>query len=201
MKISNQQEVWNNIAEEWHEFKTNPSENAQKFLKNKKGNILDLGSGSGRNLLGLKSKAEFYLVDFSEKMIKLAKERLQKENISAEFLVSDLTKLPYEDNFFDYAICVAALHCIETEKKRKKVVEELYRIMKPKSQVEVEVWNKDSERYKKSPKEKFVAWRDKGKRYYYLYDKEEIFKLFKEVGFKIKKELEHRVNICFIAEK
>jgi ubiquinone/menaquinone biosynthesis C-methylase UbiE len=123
MKISNQQEVWNNIAEEWHEFKTNPSENAQKFLKNKKGNILDLGSGSGRNLLGLKSKAEFYLVDFSEKMIKLAKERLQKENISAEFLVSDLTKLPYEDNFFDYAICVAALHCIETEKKRKKVVE------------------------------------------------------------------------------
>jgi len=40
--------------------------------------VLDLGSGSGRNLINLKTKAEIYLVDFSNEMIELAKQRNKK---------------------------------------------------------------------------------------------------------------------------
>ena len=66
----NQKQVWNNIASEWHKFKTQPSEKVLEFLKGKKGKILDFGSGSGRHLIK-NSRIEFYLVDFSEEMIKL----------------------------------------------------------------------------------------------------------------------------------
>jgi len=198
--IENQQKVWNNIASEWHKFKIDkPSEHVKEFLKGKSGNILDVGSGSGRHLLKLK-KSTLYLVDFSEKMIKLAKNKAKKENIKAEFNVSNLTSLPYQDNFFDYAISIASLHCLKPE-NHSLAVKELYRVLKPKAEVLVEVWNKNSIRFKNSGKEKFISWRDKGKRYYYLFEEKEIFNLFKKNKFKIKNKLEHRVNISFIAQK
>ena len=56
----NQKQVWDKIAPEWHEFKTNPSESATEFLNDSKGKILDFGSGSGRNLLGLKKNKFFF---------------------------------------------------------------------------------------------------------------------------------------------
>ncbi len=200
-KQINQKQVWNNIAEEWHKFKTSPSSYAQEFLKSKKGKVLDLGSGSGRNLLGLQTKAKIYLCDFSEEMLKLAKQRAKKENIKTEFVLMKNEKLPFKDNFFDAAICVAFLHCIETKEQREKIVKELFRVLKPKAQVEIEVWNKNSKRFKNSPKQRYVSWRDKGKRFYYLYNEKEIHELFKKIGFRIKKKLEHKVNIAFIAEK
>ena len=203
-KKENQKQVWENISEEWHEFKQNPSRNAQEFLKDKKGKILDMGAGSGRNLIGLDVKEKYiYLVDFSANMIKLAENRAKKLGIqnNVKTYVSPIEKLPWEEGFFDYAICVAALHCVETSEAREAAVEELFRVLKSGGEAEIEVWNKDSHRFKNADKEKLVSWRDKGERYYYLYNKDEIFELFKSKGFEIKEELEHRVNIGFIVKK
>jgi ubiquinone/menaquinone biosynthesis C-methylase UbiE len=74
----NQKQVWDNIAEEWYEFKITPAEHVLDFLKDKKGNILDLGSGAGRHLISIKN-GKMYLVDFSKKMIELAKKRQKKK--------------------------------------------------------------------------------------------------------------------------
>ena len=199
----NQQKVWNKIAPEWHEFKTTPSEAATEFINNSKGKILDFGSGSGRNLLKSKKskKRELYLVDFSDKMLKLAKKRAKKLEFKINTKTSKLEKTDFPDNFFDAAICTATIHCIETEKNREKAVQELFRILKPKAQADIEVWDKDSKRFKGKPKEKFISWRDKGKRYYYLYEEREFKDLLKKVGFKILKKIPHRVNIIFIVEK
>jgi tRNA (uracil-5-)-methyltransferase TRM9 len=196
----NQQQVWNAIAPEWSEFKTSPAHHVEEFLKGKKGNILDLGSGSGRHLMKI-PKAKMYLVDFSEKMIELAREKAKKKKIDAEFSVADLTKLPFEDNFFDSAIFIAVLHCIKGEKNREKAVKELFRVLKPKAQVEVAVWNKNCRKFRNAKKERLVNWRDKGARYYYLFDAEEIYKLFEKVGFKIISKEEPERNIVFIAQK
>jgi len=200
----NQKAVWDNISEEWHEFKTNPSRNAQEFLKDKKGKILDLGGGSGRNLIGLDlEEKEICIVDFSKKMIELAEKRAKELGAEDKIngYVASIDSLPFEDNFFDYAISVAALHCIDSEEKREAAVEELFRVLKSGGKAEIEVWNKDSERFKNASKEKYVSWRDKGDRYYYLYEKDEIIELFKSKGFEIKEELEHRVNIGFVVRK
>lgn len=202
MKIPNQKQVWNKIAPEWHEFKIEkPAQHTLNFLKTQKGKILDLGSGSGRYLQKIPN-GKMYLVDFSEEMLKLAEKKAKKENIESEFFVSDLSNLPFEDNLFDGAICISSLHCIRGKSKRKKILKELFRVLKPKAQAEIGVWNKDSKRFKNARKEKLVAWRDKGKRYYYLYEKEEIYKESEEAGFKIIwKENPSFSMVNFIVEK
>jgi ubiquinone/menaquinone biosynthesis C-methylase UbiE len=197
----NQKQVWNNIAQEWFLFKDEkPTEHVTEFLKKQKGNILDLGSGAGRYLTKIKN-GKMFLVDFSEEMLKLAKKKAEKQKIDAEFILSDLAKLPFDDNFFDAAICISALHCLETKEAREKTIKELYRVLKPKAQAEIAVWNKNSRRFKNSPKERYVGWRDKGKRYYYLFDEDEIKDSFKKAGFKIVKEIPHSLSIDFIVEK
>ncbi len=195
-----QRQVWNNIASEWYEFKINPSEKVLDFLKGKKGKILDLGCGAGRHLMKIKD-GKMYLVDFSNKMIKLAKERAEQKEIQAEFRVADLAKLPFKKNFFDFAIAIAVFHCIKGEKKREKAVKELFHVMKPKAKALIAVWNKNSKRFRNSPKERIVRWRDKGARYYYLFDAEEIYSLFRKIGFRIVKKYEPKRAIIFVVQK
>jgi ubiquinone/menaquinone biosynthesis C-methylase UbiE len=202
MKIPNQKKVWDNIAREWDEFRDKPGEHTLKFLKEQEGKILDLGSGSGRYLHKFKDEKQrkMYLVDFSEKMIKLAKQNAEEKKIDAEFFVADMKKLPFENNFFDGAIANSSLHCVD-KKNHKKVVEELLRVLKSGAHAEISVWNKNTKRFKNSPKERFVGWTDKGKRYYYLFDEDEIYDLFESCGFKIIWKDEARRMIVFVVEK
>jgi ubiquinone/menaquinone biosynthesis C-methylase UbiE len=200
MEISNQKEVWENIAEEWNKFKTLPAEHVIKFLEEKKGKILDLGSGSGRNLIK-KEDLEYFLLDFSKKMIDFAKEKCKKLEIKANFYAQEMTQLPFKDNFFDAALCISSLHCIKGQENREKVVKELYRVLKPGAEVDVSVWNKDSYRFKNSKKERVVKWRDKGERYYYLFEDKEIYELFERNGFKIIFKEKPTRAIVFIAKK
>jgi len=199
----NQKKVWDNIAPEWHEFKIIPSEAATEFINSSKGKILDFGSGSGRNLLKLKKskKRELYLVDFSDKMLKFSKKRSKELGLNINTKVSKIEKTDFPNNYFDAAICTAAIHCVETKIKREKALKELFRILKPKAQAEIEVWNKDSKRFKGKQKEKFINWRDKGKRYYYLYEEKEFKNLLKEIGFKVIKKIPHSANLIFIVKK
>jgi len=197
----NQQQVWDNIAEEWSNFKKIPANATLDFLNDQTGKILDLGSGSGRNMINIKS-GKMYLLDFSRQMIELAKQKAKHEKIDAEFYISELDDLPFENDFFDGAICISALHCIETPEKRKKTIQELYRVMKKGSQAKIGVWNFISKRFnQKNGKNKIVGWRDKGKRYYYLYDENEVHDLFREIGFKILKTDNTEMMINFIIEK
>ncbi len=200
-KIKNQQEIWNNIAKEWNKFKEVPSEFSKDFLSKSTGNILDLGSGSGRHLTKIKN-GKMYLIDFSKEMINFAKNKAKKQKIDAEFFVSDISKkLPFQDNFFDYSISISSIHCLPP-KDHKKTILELYRVMKPRSKSLIGVWNFKSKRFnQKKGKEKLIKWTNKGERYYYLFDEEEIHKLFKSVGFKIISTHNSEMMINFIVEK
>jgi len=198
--MESQKKVWDKIAKEWYKFKTIPAKHTLEFLRNKTGNVLDLGSGAGRHLVKIEN-GKMYLVDFSKEMIELAKKKAKEKKIYAEFFVSDLTKFPFDDDFFDSAICISALHCVEGKENRKKSIKELFRVLKPGAEAEIGVWNIKSKRFKNAPKEKFVKWRDKGARYYYLYDEDEIHELFKETGFKIKSTHNSEMMINFVAEK
>ncbi len=198
--MENQKKIWNKIAPEWHRYKQKPAENVKQFLAQTKGNVLDLGSGSGRHLTKIKS-GKMFLLDFSKEMLKLAKEKSDSQKIPAEFVKSELDKIPEEDNFFDAAICVSALHCITNSEQRENTVKELYRILKKGAKAYVGVWNKNSKRFKKAGKEKLVGWQDIGKRYYYLYDEGEVHELFKRVGFKIISTQNSEMMINFIVEK
>lgn len=193
-----QEEVWDKIAPEWHEFRQNPKENIINFLKKQQGKVLDLGSGSGRYLTKIKN-GEMYLVDFSKEMIKLAEKKAKEKKIRAKFKVANLTNLPFRDNFFDSAIFIDSLHCLPN--KREKAIKELYRVLKPNAKAKISVWNKQQKRFKNSQKEKLIGWKEKVIRYYYLYDEKEIHDLFKKLEFKILDKEKLDKKIVFIVKK
>ena len=181
----NQKQVWNKIANKWKDFRINPVPPVIKFLKNKKGKVLDLGCGSGRNLIDDKN-LEFYGIDFSEEMIKIAKQKPYKK-----VLQSNAWEIKFPDNFFDYAIYVSALHCIPSEKNREKSLIELSRVLKPKARAFISVWDKEQPKFKDKGEEVYLKWAFQEneketfvKRYYKLYTKEEIIKIL-EKYFKI----------------
>ncbi len=203
LKIPNQQKLWNSIAEEWNTYKEIPSGLSKDFLKDCDGDIIDLGSGSGRHLTKLKN-GKMYLVDFSDKMLKLAEEKAKRLRIPAEFVVADISKkLPFKNNFFSCGISISALHCLKPL-QQKKAIKELYRVLKPEGKVLIGVWNINSKRFrrkKKKGREQLIGWTDKGKRYYYPFEENEIHDLFKKTGFKILSSHNSEMMINFIAQK
>ena len=50
-------------------------------------------------------------------------------------------------------------------------------------------------------KERYMKWRDKGERHYYLYEEKEIHNLFEHLGFKIIEKFKPDKSIVFIIEK
>ncbi len=199
--MESQEKIWDEIAPEWHEFKQIGGESTGKFLAKCSGNVLDLGAGSGRHLVKLK-KGKMWLVDFSEEMLRLAKKKADELGIKAEFVKADLTELPLEDNFFDFAICISALHCVKGEDNRLKSVKELYRVIKKGGIARIGVWNFQSKRFnQKQGKEKLIKWTNKGERYYYLFDEQEVHDLFKKAGFKLIESDNSEMMINFVVKK
>lgn len=188
-----QQQVWDKIAEKWKQYRANPINEVKEFLKNKKGKVLDLGCGSGRNFIEKKG-LEFYGIDFSKNMVKIARRKAYKK-----VLKLNAWEIKFPDNFFDYALYISALHCIPLEENREKSLSELARVLKPKARAFISVWDKEQPKFKNEGKEIYLKWKfpEKEKesyveRYYKLYTKEEIIKLLKK-HFKIIKIYEKKI--------
>jgi ubiquinone/menaquinone biosynthesis C-methylase UbiE len=205
MALDNQEQVWDAIAEPWEKFREKSPNEVVEFLKNKKGKILDMGCGTGRNF-STNPELEFYGVDFSAKMLEFAKRKVLKDNIKAVLCKSALENLPFKDNFFEAAIYISTLHCIPKESDRKKSLQELFRVLKKGSEAMITVWDKqkDPKLQVINKKEGTVSWKkdkQKHQRYYYFYDKEELKKILEQVGFKIIKDSEYINNYLFHSKK
>src|SRR3989344_6191385 len=177
-----QQKVWDSIAPSWSERRKKLIfQEVIDFQKNTKGIILDVGCGSGRNIL--KNK-KYICLDLSENMLKYAKNNSKK----IMFIRADATDLPIKDNSFDNVLYVAILHVIKGKNERKNALKELRRIMKNNGRAIITVWNKDQPRFSKSKKESYIPWkhnRKKYMRYYYLYDEKELQNVLKSCKFKL----------------
>lgn len=189
-----QEEVWDEVSELWQSFRVKPIPIAEEFLKDKKGKILDLGCGSGRNMIPGEGK-EYYEVDFSEKQLKVGKTKAEEMKIDAEFFHIKADKLPFKDEFFDYGIFIAALHCIEDEVERLSALKEYHRVLKKDAEAMITVWDAGEGRFSGKGKEVYMEWKVNDvshMRYYYLYDKKEIIDLLEQVGFEVLEVYEPR---------
>ena len=197
-----QEKVWDTIAPTWNEYRKKPSIEVVNFLKGKEGKILDLGCGSGRNFSSFSKSSHIYAVDFSKEMLKLAKIKAENLRLKIESFHSSSNKIPIKDNFFDSGICIAVLHCIQTKKAREKMIDELYRVLKPGVEALIMVWSKNSPRLKNKPKENFIPWTSAGveKRYNYTYDKKELEQEVFGAGFEIVNSKENK-NIILTVRK
>ncbi len=177
----NQNQVWDKIAEKWKEYRDNPINEVKEFLKNKRGRVLDLGCGNGRNFIE-RDGLEFYGIDFSRKMVEIARQKHYKK-----VLKSNAWEIRFPDNFFDYALYISALHCISSKENREKSLMELARVLKPRARALISIWDKEQPKFRDKGKEIYLQWgfQEKGKefyvkKYYKLYTKEEILNILRK---------------------
>ncbi len=207
----NQKRVWDEISFLWTIYRNKPIREVVVFLSKQKGRILDLGCGSGRNFIKLDKKSTIYGVDFSDKQVEQARQKVLKNKIRAKVFKAKATKIPFQNNFFDSAVFIATLHCIPTKRKRQKAIAELFRVLKPGKQALISVWDKNHPKFRNAKKKIKMKWQvgDKEyKRFYYLYEEPELIELLKKIGFKIIKTFKskrrdkyaHR-NIMIIVRK
>jgi len=184
----NQEAVWDSIAKPWKTYVVKRIPIVEEFLKGKKGKVVDLGCGTGRNMIP--GDLEYFGVDFSEEQLKYAREYAEKNKVKAKLFKSKLDKLPldFKNNMFDYGLFIGSLHCLETEQERKNALKEFYRVLKKNANALISVWNSEDVRFKGKGKDIYMSWIEQGRpfyRYYYLYDKDELLNLLNSVGFKV----------------
>jgi ubiquinone/menaquinone biosynthesis C-methylase UbiE len=203
-KKPNQEEVWDNIAGLWSEYRQRKIPIVEEFLKGKKGMVIDLGCGNGRNM-AFNSDIEYYGVDISKEQLRHAEFRINKNKIKAILIKGSIDKLNknlLKDNMFDYGLFIATLHCIETKKKRKESLKEFYRVLKKGGEGLISVWNSEDKRFDcvGNNGNIYMSWRENNidyMRYYYLFRKQEFLDLIESIGFDIIKFYEPREHDRF----
>lgn len=115
-------------------------ENLLKIYLNKDRHtrILDAGGGTGRMTLPLaKSGYEVTLCDLSPGMLAVAREKLKEEGLAdkVEIKEADLTSLPFNDEVFDFVVCLHGAFCIANS---QMVAKELTRVMKNRAMIMVD---------------------------------------------------------------
>ena len=100
-----------------------------KYFSPLKGKILEVGIGTGKNIDYLNDKAKVTGIDFSEKMLEKAKQKLartDRKNITLRKM--DVENLDFEDNSFDYVITSSVFCSVPDPLKGLK---EIKKVLKP----------------------------------------------------------------------
>lgn len=182
-----QEDIWDVISVPWEKYVVKELTVVSEFLKDKKGLIVDIGCGSGRNMIK-NNDIEYYAVDFSSKQLENAEKYARDENVKAKFFKSKADELEFNNEMFDAGLFIATLHCLESEEERKNAVLEFYRVLKKGAEGLITTWDSEDARFNGLKGEVYMNWREDGKeyfRYYYLYEKDELIDLLKEAGFEI----------------
>ncbi|PIX31825.1 hypothetical protein COZ60_02440 [Candidatus Bathyarchaeota archaeon CG_4_8_14_3_um_filter_42_8] len=104
--------------------------------------VLDAGGGTGRWAIQMARKGcKVVLVDISERMLKIAAEKVTKEELQNIITIKegDITKTGYADETFDMILCEHALFLF---KEPDIVIKELKRILKRKARLIISVHNR-----------------------------------------------------------
>jgi tRNA (uracil-5-)-methyltransferase TRM9 len=210
-------DIFNQIASGWYNFRHRSifRKELEGLAKRwQRGRLLNVGCAHGPDFIPFKNNFELHGIDFSEKMLELARKYAEKYRFSVSLVNADARRLPYAENYFDWAIAVATYHHIEDNEGRLLALTELRRVLKPGGEAFITVWNKWQPRFWLKTKDVLVPWRARDKtlyRYYYLFSYRELEELVLKAGFEIvssSAESRYKLpiktfsrNICILARK
>ena len=126
---------WNTLYEEPIYRLKEPAQEVIDFVpllkKNNSKKVLDLGYGAGRHIIYLaKEGFDVFGTDISLTGEDYTKQWLSSENLKAELKYSDMTFIPYADNFFDGIISRGVI-THNTKENILKSISEMKRTLKP----------------------------------------------------------------------
>lgn len=117
-------------------------------------NVCDIGSGNGKNQY--RSDICWMSVDSSINMCSLVPDSIH----------SCCTRLPFQDNTFDFCISIACIHHLDSSFKRRQAIDEIYRVLNCNGSALISFWGAQ-EKYGKF--DTMIKWKTNEKlRYYYL---------------------------------
>lgn len=98
-------------------------------------NILDVGCGSGRNLIYfLQQNFEVYGADkdaYAIAQVQQLSQALNPKNNPQNFVVAAVENLPFESNFFEIILCNAVLHFAQDATHFDAMLQSIWRVLKP----------------------------------------------------------------------
>jgi alkylated DNA repair protein alkB family protein 8 len=181
-------QIYENIANEFSDKRYTSWDWIDNFIYSipKESTILDIGCGNGRNMKY--PNYNFYGVDNCCKFVEMAKE------VSQHVYLSDMTNLPFEDNYFDAIISIASFHHLSTTERRIECLKEMHRVLKPGGKILLSIWSINQSHNKKLNNQftfgdNIVPFKNNkgyiiGNRYYYIFELDEIYNLLTK-DFKI----------------
>ena len=106
-----------------------PPELVDFISKHPAGRAIDLGCGTGTNVITLAQNGwQVTGIDFAPRAIQIAKQKIKKANIQAGVRIGDVTKLNGIDGPFDFALDLGCFHGIE---RRVDYLTQLKRVLAP----------------------------------------------------------------------
>jgi tRNA (uracil-5-)-methyltransferase TRM9 len=189
--MATNREVFDQIAESWYRVRHWPllrGELDALAARWQSGKLLNVGSAHGADFLPFSQRFELWGVDSSRAMLRQGLRYSAKHELYVTLVLADALSLPFTDNSFDCAISVATYHHVKGREEREKAFEELRRVLKPKGEAFVTVWNRGQPRFWFRSKEQRVPWRLTEKtvyRYYHLFSYGELQKLLLKTGWQI----------------
>ena len=101
------------------------------YFGKKPGRLLDYGAGTGVNALHMAECGYGVIaVDAAKESVALMKSKL-KNMAAAQWVSPDATELPFENDGFDYIVCMSVLSLLETKERISTLVGEFFRVLKP----------------------------------------------------------------------
>jgi tRNA (uracil-5-)-methyltransferase TRM9 len=171
--------------------------------------VLDLGCGQARLARLVPEGCGYVGVDFSEEMVRKAREGLAEREApvrDVRFITADLVTDAWEEQVggaFDWVVLRAVLHHIPGFASRRRVVERATRVLAPDGRLVLANWQflqverlqrrllpwstLDLTQDEVEPGDYLLDWQRQGRglRYVHLVDEEELRTLAREVGLKI----------------
>jgi tRNA (uracil-5-)-methyltransferase TRM9 len=187
----NNKEVFDRIAPGWYNLRHRSiftSELKELARRWRGGRLLNVGCAHGPDFPPFGEGFELHGIDFSRRMLELARKYADKYQFDVNLAAADARYLPYADNTFDRAIAVATYHHIEGREARWQALKELRRVLRPGGEAFITVWNKWQLKFWFRPKDILVPWRSRDEtvyRYYYLFSYGELKNLVREAGFEV----------------
>lgn len=92
--------------------------------------ILEIASGPGFLAIELAKKPDFNVtgLDISETFVQIAKYQAKKKQVTAKFVVGNVSDMPFKEAQFDFIICRAAF---KNFAKPLEAINEMFRVLKP----------------------------------------------------------------------
>jgi len=140
LEIAHVHKVYEEIAGHFSDTRHSPWPKVLDFLDAipRGGLLIDVGCGNGK-YMGRNSTIAKIGCDYSMGLLSICRER------GYQAVRCDALKLPYRDGIADGCMSIAVIHHLSTNQRRRAMIEEIKRVLRPGGRALVYAWAKDQE--------------------------------------------------------